>query len=507
MKPKPFCDEPDRSSDDKDGHNNNNNNKNRTKDHKADVVDEEKAFESDTERTIPLPPLHTQPPTYQRLTIQRGTDDDKCCRICLQDDHPETMIAPCRCKGTSKWVHRECLDEWRTNEPDRAFSQCTECHFKYHLEPPPIETPGWRRRANFCMLVSRDICTTTILSQLAIALSGLIIYTCDVEKKIPSIMGTGGSQHPLGVYYLFGFLLLLVLLGCYGSCLLCKNSCSAEETMSHLRNEYYFENDGSSSSRYGDRAGLYQERRRYHHHRRRVGGYCCHGGYYVSPQPYYCDCDACCRCTYFCCGGGGRSSRGGHGGAGSNTNIDCCPRGNCDCDCGRGSAGDGLHVLLVLLLIIAIILAVIGFVVGIFITIFLCQRIVQRHIYTLHKRKLVWEFQVADLSRYDLDNGNRHQTNHGNDIDDDSNDNSDDDSSTQLDGGNENEYHLLQPPVTYNSSSNKGGKSLDDEEKQKNDDMERTTTTRMTPLCQIPPMPVLSESDTAYLRKVGLVYV
>lgn len=23
------------------------------------------------------------------------------------------FIAPCKCKGTSKYVHRECLDQWR----------------------------------------------------------------------------------------------------------------------------------------------------------------------------------------------------------------------------------------------------------------------------------------------------------------------------------------------------------------------------------------------------------
>lgn len=25
----------------------------------------------------------------------------------------EDFIAPCKCKGSSKYVHRECLDQWR----------------------------------------------------------------------------------------------------------------------------------------------------------------------------------------------------------------------------------------------------------------------------------------------------------------------------------------------------------------------------------------------------------
>lgn len=31
------------------------------------------------------------------------------CRICLEKDSEE-YINPCRCKGTIKYVHRECLD-------------------------------------------------------------------------------------------------------------------------------------------------------------------------------------------------------------------------------------------------------------------------------------------------------------------------------------------------------------------------------------------------------------
>ena len=33
------------------------------------------------------------------------------CRICLSEDDPMTLIAPCLCAGTSRWVHRDCLDE------------------------------------------------------------------------------------------------------------------------------------------------------------------------------------------------------------------------------------------------------------------------------------------------------------------------------------------------------------------------------------------------------------
>nr|GMC73026.1 E3 ubiquitin-protein ligase MARCH8 [Ipomoea batatas] len=37
------------------------------------------------------------------------------CRICL-DTEGEDLIAPCRCKGTQKYVHRSCLDNWRSTK-------------------------------------------------------------------------------------------------------------------------------------------------------------------------------------------------------------------------------------------------------------------------------------------------------------------------------------------------------------------------------------------------------
>jgi len=37
------------------------------------------------------------------------------CRICL-DNEGDDLIAPCRCKGTQKYVHRSCLDNWRSTK-------------------------------------------------------------------------------------------------------------------------------------------------------------------------------------------------------------------------------------------------------------------------------------------------------------------------------------------------------------------------------------------------------
>ncbi|RRT74374.1 hypothetical protein B296_00029458 [Ensete ventricosum] len=39
-----------------------------------------------------------------------------CCRICLENESfpGDELISPCMCKGTQQFVHRSCLDHWRS---------------------------------------------------------------------------------------------------------------------------------------------------------------------------------------------------------------------------------------------------------------------------------------------------------------------------------------------------------------------------------------------------------
>ena len=55
------------------------------------------------------------------------------CRICLEDeDDLDTLISPCRCSGTSKYVHKTCLQRWRYQDINStAFYKCMECNEEY----------------------------------------------------------------------------------------------------------------------------------------------------------------------------------------------------------------------------------------------------------------------------------------------------------------------------------------------------------------------------------------
>jgi len=51
-------------------------------------------------------------------------------------DEGGRLIRPCSCKGTSKYVHEGCLNQWRLANPNNArnYYECPTCKFKYRLE-------------------------------------------------------------------------------------------------------------------------------------------------------------------------------------------------------------------------------------------------------------------------------------------------------------------------------------------------------------------------------------
>ena len=59
------------------------------------------------------------------------------CRICFESDGSDNgqLIVPCKCDGTSRYIHRKCLDKWReTNVLTDAFYKCRECNDIYTIE-------------------------------------------------------------------------------------------------------------------------------------------------------------------------------------------------------------------------------------------------------------------------------------------------------------------------------------------------------------------------------------
>ena len=53
------------------------------------------------------------------------------------DPEAGRLLRPCKCKGSSKYVHEGCLQAWRHADPEygkRNYWQCPTCGFRYRLE-------------------------------------------------------------------------------------------------------------------------------------------------------------------------------------------------------------------------------------------------------------------------------------------------------------------------------------------------------------------------------------
>ena len=57
---------------------------------------------------------------------------DRSCRICLGDDSDGELIDPCKCRGSTRWVHAACLERWRrTSDSYWNVVACQTCGVKY----------------------------------------------------------------------------------------------------------------------------------------------------------------------------------------------------------------------------------------------------------------------------------------------------------------------------------------------------------------------------------------
>lgn len=106
------------------------------------------------------------------------------CRICLEEGTEDNMISPCLCRGTSKWVHKDCLAQWRAlSTNDDAKIKCLECNFEYIIERDNTDycCECWNRTLNWITL---NTIPFLILYQIIIILSAIILNSFNDFKLI-----------------------------------------------------------------------------------------------------------------------------------------------------------------------------------------------------------------------------------------------------------------------------------------------------------------------------------
>ncbi|CAO2206607.1 unnamed protein product [Urochloa humidicola] len=172
-----------------------------------------------------------QPATVTPQEIEDEETDGSsaaCCRICLEAESEigDELISPCMCKGTQQFVHRSCLDHWRSVKEGFAFSHCTTCKAQFHLRVETWEDNSWRKM-KFRIFVARDVLLVFLAVQLTIAVIGAIAYFLDRDGSFRNSFSDGWdrflSKHPIPFYYCIGVVIFFVLLGFFGLIVHCSS--------------------------------------------------------------------------------------------------------------------------------------------------------------------------------------------------------------------------------------------------------------------------------------------
>mmetsp|Transcript_27740 Transcript_27740/g.38596 ORF Transcript_27740/g.38596 Transcript_27740/m.38596 type:complete len:323 (-) Transcript_27740:72-1040(-) len=143
-------------------------------------------------------------------------ENERLCRICFEPG-PD-LISPCRCRGSSAFIHRDCLNEWRaSSQNSTSYHRCNTCHFVYCVDPSSARNET-TVKLKFTFWLSLDILGFLLVWQCIIfALIGLTILIDQNENRF-SLFPAGWPVW--GMNYCFGLLLFLFLLGIIGIVLL-----------------------------------------------------------------------------------------------------------------------------------------------------------------------------------------------------------------------------------------------------------------------------------------------
>lgn len=339
--------------------------------------------EGATEGVASVLAASSQPPQSYLTQLEQGGEVDRAhaqCRFCLGtgDNSPtDPLIAPCLCKGSAKYVHRSCLDQWRSlHHHDKAFTHCGTCGYQFWIQvtenqEAEKEVCGKSERVwKFRGLVARDSVLAFLTFNLVVMGIGASIAAIDSCSSAGGCGSKDGTlfklmawicfgqklclqDHIKTTYYLMGLLTIFFIMGLMG----CFTACLS------------FGSGGDSNNSCEDCC---------------TG--CCYGNYY---GPYYgggyYNNDPCCC---WCCMDNRRSS--------SNNDCDC---NGCRADCGNcgGGGGDGAPVLLIIGIVVVVIIIFAGILYGLIAGSMVLSRILQRHYHVLQRKVLTKEFRVMDL--------------------------------------------------------------------------------------------------------------
>lgn len=118
------------------------------------------------------------------------------CRICLEEESDRSkLIKPCRCDGSSKYVHKTCLHTWiKTGYGGPRYLQCQACHASYirkDTSEEDITNEVFNAMGTLCLYVTMFFVLAIILSWAAPLMGYLLLSLMVMILYFTCILLTG----------------------------------------------------------------------------------------------------------------------------------------------------------------------------------------------------------------------------------------------------------------------------------------------------------------------------
>ena len=107
------------------------------------------------------------------------------CRVCFEDEaDADKLITPCRCKGSSKFIHRECLKTWLMSQMrERLEARCEVCKYLFNVEIKEIKKCDPRTSIKTNPHFICYFCTLLLIIAILVVILMMIIQKKYVDPK------------------------------------------------------------------------------------------------------------------------------------------------------------------------------------------------------------------------------------------------------------------------------------------------------------------------------------
>ena len=156
-------------------------------------------------------------------TSKPGTPSEPSCRICFDQESPShQLISPCRCSGSMKFVHEDCLKIWLlSQEKDLSDSTCDICKSGFKMTII-LETKCT------CKTTPVYCCPITIFPILILLMSSIfIVILIFLSKGIKSKTFSLGEQTYMVVLMIICNIIIVIIVSIFAKSVK-KNCFSAD---------------------------------------------------------------------------------------------------------------------------------------------------------------------------------------------------------------------------------------------------------------------------------------